>query len=93
MATQYTITLPFGKKHKISFAVFFWSYLAMTASYFLGLFAAFNTIGWFALVFLTVFPFSINGGSLDPWPEVVSAAIHIALQAISVFYWVTVITG
>lgn len=89
MSTKYTLTRG-SKKIKISFAVFFWSVLSIIALYVASMYAAFNVIGWYALIFVTICPVSINGVSLNPWPKYVNAALWLALIAIAIAYLVMV---
>ena len=85
MSTKYTLTLG-DKKIKISFAVFFWVILGIIAFYVGSMYAAFNVIGWYALIFVTICPVSINGVSLNPWPKYVEYVMWIALIAIAIKY-------
>ena len=85
MSTKYTLTLG-SKKIKISFAVFFWAILSIIALYVGAMYAAFNVIGWYALIFITICPISINDTSLNPWPKYVSNAIWVALIALLIKY-------
>lgn len=87
MSTKYTLTLR-DKKIKISFAVFFWGILGIIALYVGSMYAAFNMIGWFALIFVTICPVSINDVSLNPWPKYVNAVMWSALFAIAIAYLV-----
>ena len=87
MATKYSLT--FGsKKIKISFAVFFWFIVGIIALYVGSLYAAFNVIGWYALIFITICPIIINDKSISPWPKYVEAALWIALIALAITYLV-----
>ena len=85
MSTKYTLTLG-SKKIKISFAVFFWSVLSLIALYVCSMYAAFNVIGWYALIFITICPISINDVSINPWPKYVNYAMWLALIAIAIKY-------
>ena len=85
MSTKYTLTLG-GKKIKISFAVFFWTILSIIALYVGAMYAAFNVIGWYALIFVTICPITINGVSLNPWPKYVDYAMWLALIALAIAY-------
>lgn len=85
MATKYTLTLG-SKKIKISFAVFFWTILSIIALYVSAMYAAFNVIGWYALIFVTICPITFNGVSLNPWPKYVDGAMCLALIAIAIKY-------
>lgn len=85
MSTKYTLTLR-DKKIEISFAVFFWGILGIIALYVGSMYAAFNMIGWFALIFVTICPVSINDVSLNPWPKYVNAVMWSALFAIAIAY-------
>ena len=87
MATKYTMTLR-GKKFDISFAVFFCIYIGFIALYVGSMYAAFNMIGWYALIFITICPFSFNDTSLNPWPEYVELGLWIALIALAITYLV-----
>lgn len=85
MSTKYTLTIR-DKKIKISFAVFFWVILGIIAFYVASMFAAFNVIGWYALIFITICPISINDASLNPWPGYISAVMWLALIALAIKY-------
>ena len=85
MSTKYTLTLG-GKKIKISFAVFFWGFFGIIALYVASMFAAFNVIGWYALIFITICPISINDVSLNPWPTHITTVMWLALFAIAIKY-------
>lgn len=85
MSPKYTLTLG-DKKIKISFAVFFWGLLGIIALYVGSMYAAFNVIGWYALIFITICPISINDASLNPWPNYINAVMWLALIAIAVKY-------
>ena len=85
MSTKYTLT-SFGKKFYISFAVFFWGVLGIIALYVGSMYAAFNVIGWYALIFITICPISINDVSLNPWPKYATHVMWIALIAIAIKY-------
>ena len=85
MSTKYTMTIR-DKKIKISFAVFFWIFLGVIALYVASVYAAFNVIGWYALIFVTICPITFNDVSLNPWPKYVSAAFWIALIALLIKY-------
>ena len=87
MATKYTLTIG-DKKIKISFAVFFWFIVGIAALYVGSLYAAFNVIGWYALIFITICPIIINDKSISPWPKYVEAALWIALIALAITYLV-----
>ena len=87
MSTKYTLTLG-SKKIKISFAVFFWAILSIIALYVGAMYAAFNVIGWYALIFVTLCPITINDVSLNPWPKYVTHAMWLALLAIAIAYLV-----
>lgn len=90
MSTKYTLTHFGNKKIKISFAVFFWLVIGTIAFYVGSMYAAFNVIGWYALIFITICPISINDVSLNPWPKYVNAAMWIALIALAITYLVMV---
>lgn len=85
MSTKYTLTLG-SKKIKISFAVFFWAILSIIALYVGTMYAAFNVIGWYALIFVTLCPITINDVSINPWPTYVNYAMWLALIAIAIKY-------
>ena len=85
MSTKYTLTLG-SKKIKISFAVFFWAILSIIALYVGAMYAAFNVIGWYALIFVTLCPITINDVSINPWPKYVNYAMWLALIAIATKY-------
>ena len=85
MSTKYTLTLG-SKKIKISFAVFFWTSLSIIALYVGVMYAAFNVIGWFALIFVTICPITINDVSINPWPKYVTYSMWLALIAIAIKY-------
>ena len=85
MSTKYTLT-SFGKKINISFAVFFWLSIGTIAVYVGSMYAAFNVIGWYALIFITICPITINDVSLNPWPKYVNYAMWLALIAIAIKY-------
>ena len=85
MSTKYTLTLG-SKKIKISFAVFFWAILSIIALYVGAMYAAFNVIGWYALIFVTLCPITINDVSINPWPTYVNYAMWLALIAIAIKY-------
>ena len=85
MSTKYTLTIG-NKKIKISFAVFFWLMVGLAALYVGSMYAAFNVIGWYALIFVTIFPFSYNGKSLNPWPMYVELGLWVALFALAIKY-------
>ena len=85
MSTKYTLTLG-SKKIKISFAVFFWASLSIIALYVGAMYAAFNVIGWYALIFVTICPITINDVSINPWPKYVNYAMWLALIAIAIKY-------
>ena len=85
MSTKYTLTLG-SKKIKISFAVFFWAILSIIALYVGAMYAAFNVIGWYALIFVTLCPITINDVSINPWPKYVNYAMWLALIAIAIKY-------
>ena len=87
MATKYTLTR-LGKKINISFAVFFWLFIGTIAVYVGSMYAAFNVIGWYALIFATICPFSINDVSLNPWPNYVTYAMWLALIALAITHLV-----
>ena len=87
MATKYTLTIG-DKKIKISFAVFFWFIVGIAALYVGSLYAAFNVIGWYALIFITIYPIIINDKSISPWPKYVEAALWSALIALAITYLV-----
>ena len=87
MTTKYTLT-SFGKKINISFAVFFWLAIGTIAVYVGSMYAAFNVIGWYALIFATICPITINDVSLNPWPKYVNAVMWSALFAIAIAYLV-----
>ena len=89
MSTKYTLTLG-SKKIKISFAFFFWAILSIIALYVCAMYAAFNVIGWYALIFVTLCPITINDVSINPWPTYVNYAIWLALIAIAIKYLVMV---
>ena len=85
MTTKYTLTR-FGKKFDISFAVFFWLLIGTIALYAGSMYAAFNVIGWYALIFITICPISINDVSLNPWPKYVNHVMWLALIALAITY-------
>ena len=85
MATKYTLTAV-GKTITVSFAVFFWLFIGTIAVYVGSMYAAFNVIGWYALIFVTICPISINDVSLNPWPKYVSTVLWLALIAIAIKY-------
>ena len=85
MSTKYTLTLG-RKKIKINFAVFLWLLMGMIAMYVGSMYAAFNVIGWYALIFITICPITINDVSLNPWPKYVTYALWLALIAIAIKY-------
>ena len=85
MSTKYSLTR-FGKKFYISFAVFFWLVIGTIAFYVGSMYAAFNVIGWYALIFITICPISINDVSLNPWPKYATYVMWIALIAIAIKY-------
>ena len=89
MATKYTMTLR-DKKIKISFAVFFWIFLGVIALYVASVYAAFNVIGWYALIFVTICPITINDVPINPWPNYVTYAMWLALIALAITYLVMV---
>ena len=85
MATKYSLTFG-GKKIKISFAVFFWFIVGIIALYVGSLYAAFNVIGWYALIFITICPIIINDKSISPWPKYFEVVLWIALVALAIKY-------
>lgn len=85
MSTKYTMTIR-DKKIKISFAVFFWIFLGVIALYVASMYAAFNVIGWYALIFVTICPITLNDVSLNPWPNYATYVMWIALIAIAIKY-------
>ena len=87
MSTKYTMTLR-GKKFDISFATFFWICIGFIALYVASVYAAFNVIGWFALIFITICPISISDKTINPWPKYVELGLWIALIALAIAYLV-----
>lgn len=85
IGTKYTLTVR-DKKINISFAAFFWICIGLIALYVGSMYAAFNVIGWYALIFITICPFSFNDKSLNPWPKYVNAVMWSALFAIAIAY-------
>ncbi len=86
---NYTATI-FGKKYRVGPAVVFWGFVGVTALYISCLYAAFMTIGLFAILFLTIQPITINDVSFNPWPKYVSHVMWLALIAIAIKYLVMV---
>ena len=89
MSTKCTLTLG-NKKIEISFAVLIWIFIGIIALYVGSMYAAFNVIGWYALIFLTICPISINDVSLNPWPKYINHAMWLALIALAITYLVMV---
>ena len=87
MSAKYTLAIG-SKKIKINFAVFLWVLICIIALYVGSMYAAFNVIGWYALIFSTIIPIEINNMSLNPWPKYVEAALWIALIALAITYLV-----
>lgn len=85
MSAKYTLTIG-DKKIKINFAVFFLVIMGIIALYVGSMYAAFNVIGWYALIFITICPITINNISLNPWPKYVSTVLWLALIAIAIKY-------
>ena len=85
MSAKYTLAIG-DKKIKINFAVFFWVLMGIIALYVGSMYAAFNVIGWYALIFITICPITINNISLNPWPNYVTYALWLALIAIAIKY-------
>jgi len=88
MKPDYTCTITFmNKEYETSFAVFFWISIAVIAVYGGCLYAAFHVIGWFALIYLTVIPITINGNSLNPWHDYISVVIWVSLIACAGYFF------
>jgi hypothetical protein len=77
---NYTATV-FGKKYRVKPAVVFWGFVGVTALYISCLYAAFMTIGLFAILFLTIQPITINNVNLNPWPNVVTYLLWLVFIA------------